>query len=234
MPEGLSLLDFDAVLFDVDGTLVDSLSVIVQGLGDTFSRFANVRPADEEILSMIGMPLRKQLGMYSVMEPTPHQIEEMSQFAIERFETLHEKEQVFPAAVETLRFCHRRGLKTAFVTSKSAVELETFLARFEGAPYVHATVCASDVANPKPHPESAILACERLGVRRDRAVMVGDSIYDIRCARQAGVAAIAVAYGAAKRESLLAEEPNALFDTPEALLEWAQSDFLQPSCRARS
>jgi phosphoglycolate phosphatase-like HAD superfamily hydrolase len=64
--------------------------------------------------------------------------------------------------------------------------------------------------------------------------MIGDSIYDMRCARGAGVACIAAAYGAARRETLLAEDPDMLVDTPEELLAWAESAFLQTPCPERS
>ncbi len=234
MPKGLSLSDFDAVLFDVDGTLVDSMEMIVRGLGDVFERFKGRRPDRGEILALIGLPLRKQLRLYSDVEPTTEQIDEMVAFTLARFDELAEFESTFPAAIEALKLCHKQGLKTALVTSKCGVELSGFMKRFEGAHYVDATVCSTDVNHPKPNPESALLACERLGVSPSRTVMIGDSIYDLRCARGAGVAAIAVAYGAAERDALLAEKPDAMFEAPEDLLAWTQTAFLVTPCPARS
>jgi len=234
MPRGLSLSQFDAVLFDVDGTLVDSLEMIVRGLGDAFERYAQVRPSDEEILRHIGRPLTAQLGFFTKEEPTPQEIGEMTSFAIRRFEEYEEHERLFPAAVETLRLCHRQGLGTALVTSKTTPELEGFMRRFEAADSVKITVCASDVISPKPHPESALRACELLGVPPSRAVMIGDSIYDIRCAKDAGVASVGVAYGAGLRDDLRKEQPDLLLDKPEELLAWAQSAFLETTCRERS
>jgi phosphoglycolate phosphatase-like HAD superfamily hydrolase len=64
--------------------------------------------------------------------------------------------------------------------------------------------------------------------------MIGDSIYDMRCARGAGVACIAAAYGAALRESLLEENPDMIVDTPDELLKWAESAFLQMPCPERN
>jgi pyrophosphatase PpaX len=234
MPQGLSLFDFDAVLFDVDGTLVDSLEMIVRGLRDTYERFAGVRPSTDEILLQIGKPLSDQVRLHLGSEPTPQQISEMSEFAIGRFSLYEEHESLFRPAVDCLRLLHRQGVRTALVTSKSDVELCGFLNRFEGARYVDATICASDVHRPKPHPESALKACEILGVRPERAAMVGDSVYDLRCAKQAGLTAVAVAYGAGRREDLLREQPDLLLDTPEELLAWAETAFLQTPCRERS
>jgi pyrophosphatase PpaX len=233
MSGGRMIRDFEAILFDVDGTLVDSIDLIVQGLSDTFHEFAGRRPDEAEILGKIGRPLRSQLLDYSVMSPSQEQVEAMTSFAINRFEDLKHLERHFPAAVETLRYVHQQGIKTALVTSKSRVELEAFLTRFDSSGYVDAIVTASDVAHPKPDPESAFRACELLGVAPRRAAMIGDSVFDIRCANGAGLTSIAVGYGAANPDTLLKELPDLYFETPEALLAWAKELAPTESCPVR-
>lgn len=232
MPHGLALASYDAVLFDVDGTLVDSLDMIVLGIGDTYERFSGQRPRSADILRAIGKPLPAQFGIFGHAW-SEEELAELTAFAIERFRVHEERERIFPAAIQALRLISDRGLRTALVTSKTKPELEDFMTRFPGAPWVDATVCASDVERPKPDSQSAVRACELLGVQPHRAVMIGDSVYDLRCARGAGMACIAVAYGAGQRDALTAENPDLLLDTPEALLHWAESAFLQPSCRER-
>ena len=233
MSAGRSIQDFDAILFDIDGTLVDSIGLIVRGLSDTFHAFAGRRPEDTEILGKIGMPLRSQLREYSVMSPSHEEVEAMADYAIERFKDYHHLETHFPAAIETLRWVHSQGIKTALVTSKSRIELEDFLNRFDSAEYVDAIVTASDVTHPKPNPESAERACLLLGAEPTRAAMIGDSVFDIRCARGAGLTAIAVGYGAAEPETLLKERPDLYFETPEDLLTWAKEMAPLESCPAR-
>ena len=100
-----------------------------------------------------------------------------------------------------------------------------FWPQFPASDCVDAYVCSSDVSRPKPDGESARLACERLGVRPQRAVMIGDSVFDIQCARAAGVAAIAVSYGSTNLSTLREAMPDAVFETPDALLEWVQSSI---------
>lgn len=232
MPHGLPLSDFEAVLFDVDGTLVDSLDMIVLGLGDTYERFTGDRPRPEDLLRSIGRPLHAQFNLFGHEWPR-EQLEELVAFTIERFRVHEAREHLFEPAVRALRTVHDGGLKVALVTSKTAVELEAFMKRFPGAPWVHATVCASDVERPKPDPQSAKLACQLLGVAPERAVMIGDSVFDLRCARGAGLAAVAVNYGAGRPDVLAAEKPDRIFDTPDNLLQWVESAFLEASCPAR-
>ena len=233
MPGGLTLSPFKAVLFDVDGTLVDSLETILRGLGDTYERYLGYRPDRETIQSLIGMPLSEQLPMFLETPPSEQELSEMTAYTIERYRVHEEHEVLFPAAVEMLRLCHTCGLKTALVTSKNEEELSGFLKRFSGAPFVHATVCASDVHQPKPAPDSALLACKRLGVEPHEAVFIGDSVYDMRCAKDAGITRVAVAYGAAKRDALEQEQPDLLLNSPEELLQWAQSSLIETTCRER-
>jgi pyrophosphatase PpaX len=233
MPTGLALASLDAVLFDVDGTLVDSLEMIVLGLGDTYEWISGRRPSDADLLRNIGKPLPAQFGLFGHAW-SEEELAELTAYSIQRFRVHEERERMFCPAIQALRLASDRGLRTALVTSKTAPELDDFMSRFPGAPWVDATVCASDVQRPKPDPQSALRACELLGVPTHRAIMIGDSVYDLRCARGAGMACVAVAYGAGRPEALAAENPDLLLDTPDALLAWAESAFIQPSCPERS
>lgn len=233
MPQGPSLSNYKAVLFDVDGTLVDSMGVFVNGLGDAYERYIGYRPDRETLLSLCGIPLRRQLQMFQDNPPTEELIDEMVDYAISRYGVHDSLESTFHDSVESLRMCHRAGMRTALVTSKNSTELKRFLARFAASEAIDASVCASDVHQPKPHPESAHLACSRLGVEPAQAVMIGDSVFDIRCAREAGVTPIAVGFGASDQSTLTAELPAAYFETPADLLEWVRQSLLEPSCQER-
>jgi len=220
MPTGTTLPNLRAVLFDVDGTLIDSLAAVVIAIGDTMEAHGGNRPAELYIRSLIGVPLFEQFRIYGAAEAD---LAAMVAECIDRMEALVHLETTFGPAVETLALCRARGLRTALVTSKTHPEVVFFLERFSGAADVETVVCASDVSRPKPDPESARLACARLGVEPHEAAMIGDSVYDLRCAREAGVKAVAVAYGAGAPEALEAENPDFLLDTPEALLAWAHT-----------
>lgn len=233
MSRELSLSDYKAVLFDVDGTLVDSMDKIVNGLGDAIERFTGRRPHDSEIKGLIGLPLRVQFTRYSAGSPSEEQLDEMIGYAISRYQFHKHLERVFEPAIEALRLCHTAGLKTALVTSKNAEEMRIFFDDFVGRDYVDAAVCASDVARPKPDPESVFRACELLAVRPEDAILVGDAIFDIQSAKAAGVTAVAVAYGSVPAATLQEENPAMLLQTPEALLEWTRQSLLEPTCPER-
>lgn len=235
MPLADSTNGIRAVLFDVDGTLVDTLPALIPGLADAFATYAEQCPSELEIRSIIGLPLIQQMQMFEQGSPTSEEIQKRVAFAIERFEHYKDLERPFGPAIQALIQLQREGFAIGLVTSKSRIELESFLDRFDGAAFVDAAICSSDVVHPKPHAESALLACERLGVSPKEAVLIGDSVFDIQCARNAKVrAAIAVTYGAGATSALLAEAPDLVFDTPEALLEWATQLSKTPCLEARS
>ncbi len=208
-----------AILFDVDGTLVDSIEMIVAGLGDTYEKFTGSRPSYDEIKALIGRPLKDQMRLFG-LNPDDAQMSELIDYTISRYEAHSHLEKEFPEAIDALVAAHDGGIKTALVTSRNSVELAELQTHFRGWSSADAAVCASDVEHPKPAPDCANLALSKLGVDPEHAVMIGDSIFDLRCARSANVRCGAVLYGAGKKEDLLAEAPDFVFTTPSDLLEW--------------
>lgn len=230
MPQGLFLADFKAVLFDVDGTLVDTLPALIKGLGDAYEHFNATRPSDDQVKALIGWPLREQMKVFRDTPPSDSELQEMVDYTIDCFEANKGSEREFGSALLALRAVVDLGYKTALVTSKSKREVEAFAHRYSWAQSVDTIVCSSDVKKPKPDPESALLACERLGVAPEEAVFIGDSVYDMLCAKGAGVRTVAVTYGSGTREALHAEMPDLVLDTPEELLGWVQKTTFGTPC----
>jgi len=201
---------------------------LVIGLAETYEHFGVARPTDEAILATLGTPLRVQLTMFGLGEAEPDLLSRRIDFAIERFEANAHLEREFEPAIDALRLVYESGFRVALVTSKSRRELDLLLTRFRGGEWAHALVCSSDVQKPKPSGECAVLACAKLDVRPEEAILIGDSVFDIQCARDAGTAVVAVSYGASPESALVAERPDALFRTPEALYDWAAATLLNP------
>ena len=233
MSDKLSLCNFKAVLFDVDGTLVDSMAKIVNGLGDVFEKFSGKRPADEDIKALIGLPIEAQLSHHGIHPASREEHDEMIRYTILRYEHHKHLDREITPAMEALKICHQAGMKTALVTSKNATELAMFVPTFSAMEFVDATVCASDVSKPKPDPECVLRACELLNVAPHEAIYVGDSIFDMQSARAAGATPVAVAYGSSALGDLVKENPAILFETPEQLLSWTRDELLEPTCRER-
>jgi pyrophosphatase PpaX len=212
-----------AILFDVDGTLLDGLDMIVAGLGDSFEKFGTRRPSDDEILALIGTPLTHQMKLFGCSPKNQEELDEMIQYTIDRYEAHHHLEAEFTEAVQGLVMAAKAGIGIALVTSRNAQELKNLKSRFSAWEHIDHAVCASDVENPKPHEESAHLAMAKLGATPEESVLIGDSIFDLRCAKSAGIRCGAALYGAGKKEDLLAEAPDYIFTTPMDLLEWVHN-----------
>lgn len=230
MPKGLSLADFQAVLFDVDGTLVDTLPALIPGLGDSYEHFNGVRPSDEDIQATIGLPLAQQMQMHTDRKLSSEEVDERIRYTVSRYEVHSHLEKEFQPAIEVLDLVRLNGRKTALVTSKNALEVSLFRKRYSWFENVDTIICASDVQHPKPDPESALLACEKLGVLPSEAVYIGDSVFDMQCAKNAGIPTVALAYGSGKRQALQSENPDVLFDTPADLLNWAKETIYLTPC----
>lgn len=233
MPSLVDWSNMRAALFDVDGTLVDSVETITLGLGDTIERFAGNRPDDDEIRSIIGTPLKQQIERYRGTAATSEELQEITAFAIGRFGAYRDRESDHDDAIEAMRMMRSAGLKVALITSKNREEVDEFLPRFSGRQWIDGVVCASDVSVPKPNPESVLLACSEFNVLPSQSFLIGDSIYDMQCAKGAGAGSVAVSYGASSLSALRQENPDLIFDTPNGLLQWANNQFSTTTCVAR-
>ncbi len=234
MSGALNLATCKAALFDVDGTLIDSVLTIVAGLGDAFEHLFGNRPDDDEIRGLIGMPLRQQMTLFAPEETTEAEYSRMIGYAISCFANHKDLESPYPDAVKALETCQRAGLKTALVTSRNSYEIQLLRESFDFSHHVDAIICASDVERPKPWADSAIAACKALGVQPSESFMIGDSVYDVRCAKAASVATIAVSYGSSPREVLEAEMPDLIIDSPADVLAYFEDAFNLTPCHERN
>lgn len=211
---------YRCALFDIDGTLVDTVELIVRALDYTFRKYLGVQISRDELRRTIGLPLHKQVRLFDHLVDFVPDHRAMEAEEIAYYESHKHLEHVIPEAVDALKEAKRAGLRIALVTSKNKVELETFLPRLNVNGWVDVVVSSSDVARPKPAPDSVIVALRELGLLPQEAIFVGDTVYDIQCAREAGVKVIAVGWGAHPTGVLRAEEPDWLFEKPAQLWEF--------------
>jgi pyrophosphatase PpaX len=204
------------VLFDLDGTLIDSGAIIMASM-----RYASVtvlgREPDEELVrSAIGGP-----GLIAQMqELDPLRVDELVDAYRAHNAPLHESLEMFSGVTELLQGLRRRGHRLGIVTAKRRVTVALAFARFpilEEATEV--LIGADDTERHKPDPDPVVEALARMAVLAVDAAYVGDSPFDIRAGKAAGVRTIAVGWGGIHpTERLAQEEPDAVVDTPEELL----------------
>ncbi len=188
-----------AILFDLDGTLVDTVPFILEAVRHAFEGHGRC-PTDAEWIAGIGTPLRTQLAGFA---PRPEEVELLFQ----RYRTYwlahhDDRTRAFPGALEIVRELSAAGHPIAVVTAKNEQGALRTLAHTGLLPYVTAIVGADSCANAKPHPEPVLLALSRLGRSASEALMLGDSPHDLAAARAAGAVSVAALWGACRRDVL--------------------------------
>lgn len=204
------------VLFDLDGTLIDSVRLILDSYHHTFAVHGIPPRSDDEWLRGIGTPLTAQFAEWGNDRETLDAL-----IATYREYNLANHDRMvtaYPGVVDAVAAIKQRGLHTGLVTSKNrngAVRGLT-LARLESM--MEVLVCCDEVSNPKPHPEPVLKAVELLGASAAETVYVGDSIHDMRSGRAAGVQTAAVLWGPFGRSHLEGASPDYWLEKPEDLL----------------
>jgi pyrophosphatase PpaX len=202
------------LLFDLDGTLADTIELIIFCFRETL-RILELPPrSDAQILSEIGRPLHLQ-----ARDIDPERAEEI--FTLyQRLYAQHHDELVreFPGIRGSLAELVRRGYRLGVVTSKRSSSAGPDLEHFRLETFFEVVITADDTSQHKPHPEPVLEALRRLGGSPVEATFIGDSPYDLRCAHAAGVLAGAVAWGPFSREVLQAEKPDYWIGDPPELL----------------
>lgn len=212
--EPTDLGKINCLLFDLDGTLADTIELIIFSFQETL-RILELPPRSEaQILSEIGRPLHLQ-----ARDIDPQRAEEIFTLYQRLYEQHHDGlVREFPGIRESLAGLVERGYRLGVVTSKRSSSAGPDLEYFRLEPFFEVVITADDTSLHKPRPEPVLEALERLEASPAQATFIGDSPYDLRCAHAARVAAGAVAWGPFARESLQAEQPDYWIPDPPALL----------------
>ncbi|MFQ5678593.1 MAG: HAD family hydrolase [Gemmatimonadota bacterium] len=205
------------LLFDLDGTLIDSEGLILASYRHTMRRHRGVAPPDSEWLATLGTPLAIQLRQFAESES---EAEAMLATYREHNERVHDALiREFPGVRQTLQWLHANGYRLGIVTSKLGDTVLRGL-RACGLPreWFAALVTASDPVASKPDPAPVRLALRQLGGEPSgRTLFVGDSVWDLRAGRAAGTFTAAALWGPFSRETLAAERPDCFLRRMEEL-----------------
>jgi pyrophosphatase PpaX len=206
---------FTTVLFDLDGTVVDSGAIILASMRHATREVLGRDYSDEELLQAVGGPgLEAQMGALA-----PDHVDRLVDVYRAHNEPLHDDLEACAGMEEVLVRLREEGRRLAVVTAKRRETVELAFARVPLGHLFETVVGGDETERHKPDPEPLLLAAERLEADPSETAYVGDSPFDVRAAKAAGMFAVAVTWGRIHdRERLEAERPDALVDSAEELL----------------
>jgi pyrophosphatase PpaX len=197
-----------AILFDLDGTLVDTVPFILEAVRHAFEGYGRC-PTDAEWIAGIGTPLRAQLAGFALPEDVEALFARYRAFWLANHD---DRTRAFPGALEVVRSLAEAGHPVGIVTAKIEQGALRTLGHTGFLPWVTAIVGADSCANAKPHPEPVLLAVSRLGRPPGEALLLGDSPHDLAAGRAAGALAVGATWGACGRDALLPYADHILDD----------------------
>ena len=218
---------FKAVLFDLDGTLVEfkfkvkesreAMIELLASKGFDIDRFAGL-PSSQALFNEVQRQIDESERLSSSY--TFARVREELSELLNGFERIALSEaRPHPGSLGTVKRIMERGVTTAIVTNSGRGPVESLLSAFGFLPYLSLVITRDEAGKLKPEPDGILVALARLGVGPGDAVYVGDSVLDIQASRRAGVQCVSVATGLYRAETLMAERPDFLISRIEELEE---------------
>lgn len=202
------------ILFDLDGTLIDTNELIIASFTHTIEQYSDRSYKREEILDFIGPPLRE-----SLQKVNPDKVEEMVEtYRKHNIENHNRYVKAYEGVVETIETLKEQGYKLGIVTTKmrNTVHMGLELTNLDGL--FETVVTLDDVTNAKPHPEPIVKALNHLDSQASEAMMVGDNTHDIEAGQNAGTKTAGVAWTVKGRKVLDDLNPDYMLDNMRDLL----------------
>jgi pyrophosphatase PpaX len=204
---------FPVVLFDFDGTVVDSGGIILASMRHATRTVLAREYTDAQLMANVGGPgLDEQMVAIA-----PEHADELVRVYREHNEAIHDELEAFLGIEDVLATLRAQGRRLGIVTAKRTKTVELAFSFLPLATYFDTIVAGDDTVRHKPDPDPLLLALERLAAPAADAAYVGDSPYDMRAAKAAGVHAIGVTWGKIHDRDALADA-DVVVDTPEELL----------------
>jgi len=217
---------FDLILFDLDGTLVETAPEIADAVNDTLARFGLPAVTQQQVNDWIGHGTRELLiqALAFTGQTSTEAVRHADSFKLIEHEfgqhyqaRCGTRSRLYPHVRETLQALRAAGVKLAVVTNKEARYTQVVLDAHQMTPLFDRVVSGDTLAVKKPDPTAVADCLQRFGVARERALFVGDSSIDVATARNAGVAVWALPYGYNMGEPIEACGPDRVIPDFSAL-----------------
>jgi phosphoglycolate phosphatase len=209
---------FDLIVFDWDGTLFDSTTLIVRCIQSACRDIGVAVPSDADAAYVIGLGLHDALR-HAVPGLAPARYPELGQRYRHHYLASQDDLVLFPGTLQMLQSLKQRGHLLGVATGKNRRGLNDALTHSQLHGMFDATRTADETAG-KPHPMMLLQLMQELGVPPARTLMIGDTTHDLQLAQNAGTARVAVSYGAHQREAFDAHEPLAIVHATTELHDW--------------
>ncbi|MEY2861676.1 MAG: hypothetical protein RL392_2134 [Pseudomonadota bacterium] len=218
---------FDLVMFDLDGTLVETAPEIMDATNDTLRRFDLAEVTQQQVNDWIGHGTRElliqALAFTGKTDVAAVRVSDSLGLIAHEFDKHYRRRcgtrsQLYPQVRETLTALRARGVKTAVVTNKEGRYTATVLDAHQLTPLLDCVVSGDTLPTKKPNPAGIDHCLAQFGVAKDRALFVGDSSIDVATARNAGVAVWALPYGYNMGASIESCNPDRVIADCSALL----------------
>lgn len=213
---------FELLVFDWDGTIVDSAQHIVDSLLAACADCGIPVPPAERARYVIGLGLKDAME-HVLPDLPPSEYPRLADRYRVHFLAGDSKVRLFEGVREGITALHGAGFLLGVATGKSRRGLDRSLEDTGLGALFHVSRCA-DEGFPKPHPEMLQVVMETLNVAPERTLMIGDTVHDLEMARNAGVPALAVAYGAHSEAELQRLDPLACARSFDELMQWMQAN----------
>ena len=206
-------MPYRTVIFDLDGTLIDSVELILVSHRHATEAVLGAALPDEVLRAGIGTPLIEQMRSFDALRAQ----ELFDTYRTHNAAVHDEYLRPYAGIAELLERLRAEGVAIGVATSKSRDTVQRAFDRIPIEPLIDALVTVNDTERHKPHADPVLRALELLDRPAEGACYVGDSPYDLQAAHAAGVDAIAVTWGVFDEEALAAEHPTAIARTPSDL-----------------
>lgn len=212
---------FDLLVFDWDGTLLDSAGAIVAAIQAACRDLELPEPSDERARHVIGLGLGEALRHAVPNLPELHYPQMVERYRHHYLSRDHEL-RLFDGAAELVEELADAGFALAVATGKSRAGLDRALQTSGLGAYFQASRCADECFS-KPHPQMLDELMQAFAVAPERTLMIGDTTHDLQMAKNAGVASLGVSYGAHPAAALDALAPLARLQKVEELAAWLRT-----------
>lgn len=211
----------ECVIFDLDGTLLDSRECSIKATKAAFTEMGLKVPSEVVIEHYMGIPIEKSFFKMSEQPLDQETATELIRVFRTYYQTYEESTlNVFPEIPHVLEILMKRKVPCFVVSSKKTAVVKRNLAAQNLVAFFEEIIGSDAVSHYKPHPEGINKVVTQYQFDPTRTIMVGDAIFDIQMGKAAGVKTIAVTWGSHDAKKLSADKPDALAEAPQDILDY--------------